>query len=354
MLTAIAELNPVRSPTGGEGRSPLCYPENSNPACGVPAGSSCSLSALFLAGLALPITFEKPLRRGTPLTNPPLFPIRVSSARQRLDPLREAQRHCRSTRSTRRTTGWIPSGNRVELEGVTLQHVQQRTRKKYDEVKSAKADFDVGNGLLVSEGMSRSRWGLERIPQKPRSRSGKLVVIKTSGVRYESKTGKAWTEKAATFKFDRGEGQSTGAEYDPNAHELHMHKDVAVEMVRFGKPMEIQAGALVYKEAESKVWLLDWSKFKRAALSMEAGPAIVTLENGAIRHVEAANARGADIQKERKVEYAANRLDMQFTEKGAVEDVIGDGNAKLVSTSATARTTVTSNRLDLDFDLCGR
>ena len=40
--------------------------------------------------------------------------------------------------------------------------------------------------------------------------------------------------------------------------------------------MEIQAGALIYKEAESKVWLLDWSKFKRETLSMEAGPSIVT------------------------------------------------------------------------------
>jgi lipopolysaccharide export system protein LptA len=33
-----------------------------------------------------------------------------------------------------------------------------------------------------------------------------------------------------------------------------------------------------------------------------------------------------------------------------VEDVVGDGNAKLVSTAATAQTTVTSNRLDLDFE----
>ena len=95
--------------------------------------------------------------------------------------------------------------------------------------------------------------------------------------------------------------------------ELHMDKDVQLKWFDSAKPMEIQAGALIYKEAESKVWLLDWSKFKRATLSMEAGPAIVSLDNGVIRHVEAANARGADMQKERKVEYAANRLDLKFT-----------------------------------------
>jgi lipopolysaccharide export system protein LptA len=86
---------------------------------------------------------------------------------------------------------------------------------------------------------------------------------------------------------------------------------------------------------------------------MEGGPATVKLENGAIRSVEASNARGVDTQKARTVEYSANRLEMKFTEKGVMEDVVGDGSAKLISTSPTAQTSVSSNRLDLDFDLAG-
>src|SRR4051794_8526091 len=43
------------------------------------------------------------------------------------------------------------SGNKVELEGVTLR-MFSKDGQKYDEVKSAKADFDVGNGLLFSQG----------------------------------------------------------------------------------------------------------------------------------------------------------------------------------------------------------
>lgn len=245
------------------------------------------------------------------------------------------------------------SGNRVDLEGVTLR-MFSKDGKTYDEVKSAKADFDVGNGLLLSEGDVEITMGVGADPAAAAKQAGRLVVIKTSGVRYESKSGRAWTEKAASFKFDRGEGQSTGASYDPTTHELHMSKDVKLKWTDAAKPMEIEAGALIYKEAESKVWLLDWSKFKRDTLSMEAGPAIVSIEEGSIRHVEAANARGADLQKQRKIEYSANRLDLQFTDKGAIEDVIGDGSAKLVSTAATAVTTVTSNRLDLDFEASGK
>src|SRR5262249_15876112 len=58
-------------------------------------------------------------------------------------------------------------------------------------------------------------------------------------------------------------------------------------------------------------------------------------------------------QPARAIEYAANKLDLQFNEKGAVDDMIGDGDAKLTSTTAAAITTVTSNRLDMDFEPAG-
>ena len=244
------------------------------------------------------------------------------------------------------------TGSRVELEGVTLK-MFSKDGKKFDEVRSAKAEFDTGQGLLFSEGEVEITMGIGADPAEAAKQEGRIIVIKTSAVHFESKTGKAWTDQPAAFKFDKGEGKSVGAEYDPNAKELHMRNEVELRWFDTEKPMEIQAGSLIYKEAESKVWLLDWSKFKRAALSMDAGPAIVTIEKGAIRAVEAANAKGEDTQPARKVQYAADRLDLKFTPKGAVEDVIGDGNAKLVSTVATGETTVTSNRLDLDFDLVG-
>ena len=82
----------------------------------------------------------------------------------------------------------------------------------------------------------------------------------------------------------------------PNAQRTPHAQRGRVEVVRHGEANGDSSRSLIYKEAESKVWLLDWSKFKRATLSMDAGPAIVTIEKGAIRHVEAANAKGEDIQ----------------------------------------------------------
>ncbi len=244
------------------------------------------------------------------------------------------------------------AGGGIQLGDVTLR-LFSKDGKKFDEVKSGKADFDVTNGLLFSEGDVQITMGVTADARVPPTDTGRLVVIKTSGVRFESKTGKAWTEKPASFQFDRGEGRSEGAEYDPTSRELHMRKNAHLKWFDSAKPMEVDAGSIIYKEAESKVWLLDWSKFKRDTLTMDAGASVVTLEDGAIRHVDALTARGDDIGKLRKIHYAANHLDLRFTEKGVIEDVVGDGDAKLISTAATAETTVTSNRLDLDFDAAG-
>lgn len=237
----------------------------------------------------------------------------------------------------------------IQLGDVVLR-LFSKDGKTFDEVKSAKADFDVGNGILFSEGAVQITMGVGADLSPEQLENGRLVVIKTSGVHFESKSGKAWTEKPASFEFNRGEGRSEGAEYNPNTRELHMRKNAYLKWVDSAKPMEVQAGSIVYKEGESKVWLLDWSKFKRDTLTMDAGPSIVTLEKGVIRHVEAASARGDDVRSNRKVHYAADHLDMQFGEKGAIEDIIGNGNARLISTAATAETIVNSDRLDLDFE----
>jgi len=251
-------------------------------------------------------------------------------------------------------------GNRIELQGVTL-HLFHKDGKAFDKVKSEKADFDLPNGMLFSEGEVDITMGVATPPagkapvaEAPEDElaGNRLVHIKTSGVHFESKTGKAWTERAATFGFDRGEGQSVGAQYDPASRELLMHHDVKMTWRGVNpkaKPIEIAGGSLAYKEAESKVFLTPWSKFRRDTLSMEGAGSVVFLKEGRIETVEAAQAKGVDTRPDRKTEYAADQLNLYFNEEGQLKNVAGVGNAKLVSTSAAAKTDVTSGRIDLDF-----
>ena len=145
-----------------------------------------------------------------------------------------------------------------ELTGLELD-IYNKDGSQYDRVKSAKAEFDMAQGILYSDGDVEITLGVpEDAPP-----SGRLMTIKSSGVRVESKTGKASTDRLATFQFDRGEGQAVGAEYDPNTRELVMHSQV--QLIWRGSnpktiPMKIETGEVHYNERDAKVYLSPWSK----------------------------------------------------------------------------------------------
>ena len=164
---------------------------------------------------------------------------------------------------------------KYELEDMEL-HLHHPDGSAYDKVKSAKADFDIGEGILFSEGEVEITLGVPADAPP----SGRLMVIRSSGVHYESKTGKARTDRAASFGFDQGSGQSVGAEYDPTTRELHLKSQVKLDWRGRGenpKTMHVECDDLVYKERESKVYLHPWAKMTRDTLTLESGPAVVTL-----------------------------------------------------------------------------
>jgi lipopolysaccharide export system protein LptA len=244
-------------------------------------------------------------------------------------------------------------GTQINLKGVELQMFSP-DGKTFDRVRSEDANFDQKAEILYSPGDVEITMA---VPAEAAAKPlGRLVVIKTSGVRYESKTGKAHTDKPASFRFDRGSGQSVGAVYDPTVRELQMHNDVKLHWIGDDPkdpPMDIEAGSLLYKEASSEIFLSTWSKFRRDTLSMEGGNAVVRLKEGAIESVDALQAHGADTRKDRKIDYAADTLYIKFNEKGVLKTVTGDGHAKLLSTTATSLTSVNSGRLDMEFEPAG-
>jgi len=186
--------------------------------------------------------------------------------------------------------------------------------------------------------------------------TGRLIVIKSSGVRVESKTGKAHTDRLATFQFDRGEGRAVGADYDPNTRELVMHSQVDLTWRGTdpkAMPMKVAAGEVTYKERESKVFLSPWSKLTRDTMVLNAGPAVVTLMDGAIKLVETENAVGADQRPGRNLDYAAKQLRLDFDDNNQIQKITGVDQARLVSKQDTAVTTMTSDRIAMDLDTSG-
>lgn len=241
---------------------------------------------------------------------------------------------------------------KIRLTGVEL-HVFDKGGAKYDNVKSASAEFDEKGNELYSDGDVEIVMGVPADKPDDQPPSGRLMTIKTSGVHFDSKTDKANTDRPASFGFDRGEGKCVGAEYDPNTRELHMKS--AVELNWRGanpaaKPMHVEAGDLIYKERDGKVFLSPSSKLVRDTMTMNAGPATITLNKGSIQLVETTNAQGTDHQTKRDLEYAANQLTIHFDNDNQIQSMTGTENARLVSAAATGTTTMTTDRIDLDFD----
>jgi lipopolysaccharide export system protein LptA len=236
----------------------------------------------------------------------------------------------------------------VEIEGVEV-IVYKQGGQEYNDIRSAKAQFDEAQDRLYSDGEVDI---LMNVPATGLPRTQPLE-IHSSGVTYEGKTGKAYTDRAATFSFDQGDGKCVGAIYDPAAGELTMRSQVELNWRGRDpntKPMKIEAGQLVYREKDSYVVLGPWSRLTRDTMVLDAAESHVTLNNGAIEKVDSERAHGVDRQPARQLDYSADRLFMTMDAHGRIEAIRATPNARLVSLSETARTTATADRLDLSFD----
>lgn len=235
-----------------------------------------------------------------------------------------------------------------ELTGVTLD-IYNKDGQKYDHVQSAKAEFNAGDGTLYSDGEVEITLNVP-VGEAP---SGRLMSIKSSGVRVESKTGKANTDRLATFKFDRGDGHAMGADYDPTTRELNLHSQVSMTWRGTDPgttPMTIETDQLNYKEKDGKVLLSPWSRLKRDNLTLNAGPAIVTLDKGNLRRVETAHAEGTDSRPGRNLQYSANQLIIEFNDDNQVQKITGVDQAHVTSTSPTSATTLAADSVVMAFD----
>lgn len=239
-----------------------------------------------------------------------------------------------------------------QLTGLKLR-LYGKNGDKFTYVQSENAEFDTNTGLMQSQGEATITMDVpaDKNPDDPATVT-KLVKIKANGAHYETKSGKVTTDQPAFFDFDQGQGKCVGAEYDPATRELHMKSQADLLWIGSGpveNAMHIEAGDLVYKEVEGKVYLSPWSRLTRGSMRIEAKNSVVTLVDGRIQLVESEMANGRDQEPARQIEYAANKMWAMFSDEGVINKISGDQQARLVSSDGSSRTTVTSNHIDLHF-----
>jgi len=237
--------------------------------------------------------------------------------------------------------------NQVELEQVELRLPSMHT-DTYNLVHSAHAEYHQADKRLYSDGAVDITLAVPNEGQPKHT----LVSIHSSGVTFDSGTGKANTDRPATFKFENGDGSAVGASYDPSTRELILNSQAELHWDPPGpnaKPMKIEAGQVIYRENLAGIWLLPWSRLTRGNTIVEAGETVIALEDGKIHHVEAKSAHGTDAYPNRKLQYAADHLTVDYADTGEVQGIIGEGNARLVSDSEGSQITATGDRVDMQF-----
>ena len=241
----------------------------------------------------------------------------------------------------------VQDTGRTELEGLQL-FLYQRDGKHYDLVKSPKADFNQNEGKLYSNPEVEITLDVP-LEGKP---THQLTSVHTSGITFESKTGKASTDRATSFTFASGKGTCVGATYDPTTHELHLMNKVALDMHGDdpgSKVMHIESNELTYKEGGSEIWLTPISRMVRAETTIDAGPALIVLKDRKVDHIDAQKANGVDNYPKRKLNYYADYLHVSYDGEGKIKKITGAGNAKLINSAEASNTTMTAETVDLDF-----
>jgi lipopolysaccharide export system protein LptA len=241
----------------------------------------------------------------------------------------------------------VKDASRVDLKNVTLK-IYGRDGKTYDLVKSASATFNTAEKSLYSQGDVEITLDLP-IQGPP---AGQPTVIKTSGLTCDSNTGRVDTDQPSSFVFQKGDGRAKGATYDPSSHELVMKSDVEVHWNPPGpnaKLMKIEASTLAWHETSGEIWLKPWGRMTRESMIVEGEQVVVKLQDKVIRNITAVRAHGSDDYPNRKLRYAADDLAMDFDDDGLAKKIVGNRSASLVSTTEASETTVTADRVDLDF-----
>jgi lipopolysaccharide export system protein LptA len=242
----------------------------------------------------------------------------------------------------------------LDIQGLRLR-LYDKKAASYTYVTSDQAVLDEASGVLRSAGPVTIVMNVPADKDiEDKAELEKRVRVTTSGVTYETKTGKATTDKPATFQFPNGGGKAVGVEYDPNTKTLHLKSAVAMDWIGDGpeeNKMHVEAGDLVYKELEQKIYLSPWSKMQRQTLTILAQSSVVTLEDQRLHQIVSEHPVGTDDRNGRKVEFRSEQMTALFNEDGDLVQVVGNKNARVVSSDDTSQTTMTGDKADLRFAL---
>jgi lipopolysaccharide export system protein LptA len=236
----------------------------------------------------------------------------------------------------------------LRLRGVELL-IYRSDEENYDRIVCDSARFD--GDTLYSEGEVTVLLGL--VPGSAGQINEQATKIRSTGVTFESKTGIASTDRYTEYEFAGGIGHSVGSYYDSVRRYFRMDSEAYVEQ-RSSEPGQppliIRAGELTYYELGQGVDLKKGATLEHGSQTMEAAEATVHLEEGVIRRITAAQARGSDQQASRQVRFETPQMDAFYSPRQVLEHITGSGPSVMTSETSTSVIRAEGNQIDLHYE----
>jgi lipopolysaccharide export system protein LptA len=302
--------------------------------------------AAIVSAVGITYRDQKRLLKQQALPKPASLPVEVGTAAKQWRYSQEKENNT-VVEITAGTMRQAKDAEQIYLTDVELR-LHHKVQATYDLVKSPAATYFSKDDRLYSDNQVDITLAIPDGEQP----NPNLTTIHSTAVTYDTNTGKAETERPANFTFRNGHGTAEGATYDPTTHELHLLKNVEMYWNPPGpnaKPMKVEATSLYYHELTAEVWLKPWGRMTRDQTVVEGFESVVHLEDKNVRTIETNRAQGTDDEPNRKLQYSADNIFVNFNDDGVVDKIIGNGNAQVVNTSDTAQTKLTAARVEMNF-----
>jgi len=181
--------------------------------------------------------------------------------------------------------------DRLDLEDVEMRLIKP-DGKRYDRIRSARAQLDKDHDNLYSDGQVDMTWGCRSTARLTGACSTSTVPESASTSRPAGPPPSGRPTSPSTWATARPSERST---IPTSATDHEQPGGAALARQRPpGQAMKLEAGELIYREREAVVLLNNWARLTRENNELNAaGGAIVNLQEGMIRRVLAKQATGS-------------------------------------------------------------
>jgi lipopolysaccharide export system protein LptA len=271
----------------------------------------------------------------------------------------------------------------MKKDGKTLLHdvkidLYGEDGSRTDTISGAEFEYDPGAGLAEAAGpveITLMRPGVQpaiadlkagakpgppptaKLPAIASGVTDSEIHVKTSGLRFNQKTGVATTERRVDFALKQGTGSSTGATYDSGHGQLILDSAVELHIERPSQsgqsgPVTVHATHAEF-ERTGQQCSLTRAKADYSGGTVQIGDALLHFrDDGSVIRLDGSG--GVDLETDTGSHLTAPRGNLEFDEKNHPQHGLLEGGAKLETTQPDRQIQGTAPTARLLFDRAGQ